>query len=53
MNIFNAFFFEFNRGSKPAEAAQNICAVYGKASIAERTAQKWFAHSLQAKAILT
>jgi hypothetical protein len=35
--------YEFNRGSKATEAAQNICAVYGEDSVAERTAQKWFA----------
>jgi hypothetical protein len=35
--------YEFNRGSKAAEAAQNICAVYGEDSIAETTAPKWFA----------
>jgi hypothetical protein len=35
--------YEFNRGSKAAEAARSICAVYGENSSAERTAQKWFA----------
>jgi hypothetical protein len=35
--------YEFNRGSKAAEATRNIFAVYGEDSIAERTAQKWFA----------
>jgi hypothetical protein len=35
--------YEFNRGSKAAEAARNICAVYGEDSIAEKTTQKWFA----------
>jgi hypothetical protein len=39
--------YEFNRRSKAAEAAQNICAVYGKNSIAERTAEKWFAYFKQ------
>jgi hypothetical protein len=39
--------YEFNRGSKAAEAARNICAVYGEDSIAERTAQKWFARFRQ------
>ena len=34
--------FEFNRGSKAAEAASNICAVYGDNAIGERTARKWF-----------
>jgi hypothetical protein len=38
---------EFNRGSKAAEATRNICAVYGEDSIAERTAQKWFARLKQ------
>jgi hypothetical protein len=35
--------YEFNRGSKAAEAARNVCAVYGEDSITETTAQKWFA----------
>jgi hypothetical protein len=35
--------YDLNRGSKAAEAAQNICAVCGEGSIAKRTAQKWFA----------
>jgi hypothetical protein len=39
--------YEFNRDSEAAEAARNICAVYGKESIAERTAQKWFARFKQ------
>jgi hypothetical protein len=39
--------YEFNRGSKAAEAARNICSVYGEDSIAERTAQKWLAHFKQ------
>jgi hypothetical protein len=43
--------YEFNRGSKAAEAARNICAVYGEDPVAERTDQKWFAAS--SKAILT
>jgi hypothetical protein len=34
--------YEFNRGSKAAKAARNICAVYREVSIAERTAKKWF-----------
>uniref|UniRef100_A0A914HSH7 Mos1 transposase HTH domain-containing protein n=1 Tax=Globodera rostochiensis TaxID=31243 RepID=A0A914HSH7_GLORO len=34
--------FEFNKGTKASEAAQNICAVYGEDAIAERTARKWF-----------
>jgi hypothetical protein len=34
--------YEFNRGSKAAEAARNICAIYGEDSIAETTVQKWF-----------
>jgi hypothetical protein len=41
------FFYEFNRGSKAAKAARNICAVYGEDSIAERRAQKWFVHFKQ------
>ena len=34
--------FEFNRGAKAAEAARNICAVYGDNAIGESTARKWF-----------
>ena len=33
---------EFNRGAKAAEAARNICAVYGDNVIGERAAKKWF-----------
>jgi hypothetical protein len=44
MNISYTFFlYEFNRGSKAAEATQNIFAAYGEDSITEKTAQKWFA----------
>jgi glucan phosphorylase len=39
--------YEFNRGSKAAEAARNISAVYGEDSIAERISQKWFARFKQ------
>jgi hypothetical protein len=31
--------YELNRGSKAAEIARNICAVYGEDSIAEKIAQ--------------
>lgn len=34
--------FAFNRGMKAAEAARDICGVYGRDSITERTTQKWF-----------
>ena len=34
--------FEFNRGAKIAEAARNICAVYGDNAVGESTARKWF-----------
>ena len=34
--------FEFNRGAKAAEAARNICAVYGANAIGERMTRKWF-----------
>jgi hypothetical protein len=44
MNISDTLLYEFIRGSRAAEAARNICAVYGEVSIAEGTAQKWFAH---------
>jgi hypothetical protein len=33
--------YEFNRGSKVAEAPWDICTVCGEDSIAKRTAQKW------------
>ena len=36
--------FEFNRGAKAAEAARNICAVYGDTAIGESTGNKWFYH---------
>ena len=36
------FLFSFNKGCKAAEAAQDICIVYGDGAITERTAQKWF-----------
>ena len=35
--------FAFNRGQKASEATRDICAVYGKDAIAERTARDWFA----------
>ena len=34
--------FESNRGAKTAEAARNICAVYGDSAIGDSTARKWF-----------
>ena len=34
--------FEFNRGAKAAEAARNICAVYGDNAIGEIMTRKWF-----------
>jgi hypothetical protein len=40
---FRLLLYEVNRGSKAVEAARNTFAVYGEDSIAERTAQKWFA----------
>jgi hypothetical protein len=43
--------YEFNRRPKTAEAARNICAVYGADSIAERTAQNGL--RVSSKAILT
>ena len=36
-------FFTFYRGQKAAEAAWDICMVYGKGVIGESTARKWFA----------
>ncbi|KAJ4437708.1 hypothetical protein ANN_17853 [Periplaneta americana] len=35
-------FFEFNRGTKAAEAARIICAVYADNAIEESTVRKWF-----------
>ena len=34
--------FKVNGGAKAAEAARNICAVYGDIAIGESTARKWF-----------
>ena len=36
--------FELNRWAKAAEAARNICVVYGDKAIGESTARKWFSH---------
>ena len=36
-------FFAFHRGQKAAEAARDICMVYGKGVIGESTVRKWFA----------
>ena len=36
-------FFAFHRGQKAAEAAQNICMVYGEGVIGKSTARKWLA----------
>ena len=36
--------FDFNRGAKAAEAARNICTVYGDNAIGESMARKWFSH---------
>ena len=36
-------FFAFHRCQKAAEAAHDICNVYGEGVISERAAQKWFA----------
>ena len=33
---------EFNRAAKAAEAARNICIVYGDNAIGESSARKWF-----------
>ena len=34
--------FEFNRGTKEAQAARNICAMYGDNAIRESMSRKWF-----------
>ena len=34
--------FELNRGAKAAEAARNICVVYGDNAIGDSTPRKWF-----------
>jgi hypothetical protein len=39
--------YEFNPGSKAAEAARHICAVYREDFIAERTAEKLFSRFRQ------
>jgi hypothetical protein len=39
--------YEFNRGSRAAEATWDICAIYEEDSNTERTAQKWFARFKQ------
>ncbi|CAK9826174.1 Histone-lysine N-methyltransferase SETMAR [Anthophora retusa] len=36
-------FFAYHRGQKAAEAARNICNVYGEGVIGDSTARKWFA----------
>ena len=36
-------FFAFHRDQNAAEAAQDICMVYGEGVIGESTARKWFA----------
>ena len=36
-------FFAFYQGQKAAEAAQDICMVYGEGVIGESMARKWFA----------
>ena len=36
-------FFAFHRGQKAAEAARDICMLYGEGVIGESTARKWFA----------
>ncbi|XP_035210181.1 histone-lysine N-methyltransferase SETMAR-like [Stegodyphus dumicola] len=35
--------FVFNRGANGAEAAREICEVYGEGAVPERTAKNWFA----------
>ena len=41
-HFLHVLLFEFNRGTKAAEVARNICAVYGDKAIGESTARKWF-----------
>ena len=36
-------FFAFHRGQKAAEAARDICMIYGEGVIGESTVRKWFA----------
>ena len=36
-------FFAFHRGQKAAEAAWDICMIYGEGVIGESMARKWFA----------
>ena len=37
-------FFEFTRGAKAAEAARNICSMYGDNVIRESMTRKWCFH---------
>jgi hypothetical protein len=46
-NFRHLLLYEFNRGSKAAEAAGNIFSIYRENSIAERRAQKLFARFKQ------
>ena len=41
-NFRHILLFEFNKGVKAAEAARNICSVYGDNAIGLSTARKWF-----------
>jgi hypothetical protein len=50
---FQHLLYEFNRGSKAAEAARNICAVYGEDPIAQTTDQKWFARFKQGNFVMS
>ena len=40
--IWHIILYEFNRRTKAAEAARNICVMYGDNAIGESTARKWF-----------
>jgi hypothetical protein len=52
-NFRHLLLYEFNRGSNAAEAARNICVVYGEDSIAERIAQKWSARFKQGNFVIS
>lgn len=35
--------FHFDRGDKPTQTCENICAVYGPDTVTKLTVQRWFA----------
>ena len=45
--------FEFNRGSNGADAARNICAVYGEGFTNKMTVNRWYARFRDGNSDLT